>query len=99
VPSQRFAPGTPNRRLNFLYLFGNEQLSKLRNATVHAFSSLSIGQTPEGYLAFWAIYVHPVSRFTKLYMTAIRPFRRLVVYPAIIRRVQRAWAEHYCGAD
>ena len=92
------APGTPDRRLNFLYLFENEQLSELRNATVHAFSSLSIRQTPEGYLAFWAIYVQPVNGFTKLYMTAIRPFRRLIVYPAIIRRVQRAWAERYYGA-
>jgi len=32
-----------------------------------------------------------------LYMAAIAPFRRLVVYPAIIRRVQRAWAERYGG--
>jgi hypothetical protein len=31
-------------------------------------------------------------------MTAIAPFRRLVVYPAIIRKVQRAWAERYAGA-
>jgi hypothetical protein len=28
-------------------------------------------------------------------MTAIMPFRRLVVYPAIIRKVQRAWADRY----
>jgi hypothetical protein len=25
------------------------------------------------------------------------PFRRLVVYPAVIRKVQRAWAERYGG--
>ena len=52
----------------------------------------------EGYLAYWAIYVQPVTRFTRRYMTAIAPFRRLVVYPAIIRKVQRAWAERYAGA-
>jgi hypothetical protein len=89
------APGTADRRLRFLYQFEDEQLSELRNATVHAFSSLSIRQTPEGYLAYWAIYAQPVNRLTRLYMTAIMPFRRLVVYPAIIRKVQRAWAERY----
>jgi uncharacterized protein DUF2867 len=91
-------PGTADGRLTLLYVFEDEQLSELRNATVHAFSSLSIRQTPEGYLAYWAIYVQPVTRFTRLYMTAIAPFRRLVVYPAIIRKVQRAWAERYAGA-
>ena len=92
------APGTADGRLTLLYLFEDEQLSELRNATVHAFSSLSIRQTPDGYLAYWAIFVQPVTRFTRLYMTAIAPFRRLVVYPAIIRKVQRAWAERYAGA-
>jgi uncharacterized protein DUF2867 len=91
------APGTPDGRLSLLYRFGDEQLSELRNATVHAFSSLSIRQTSDGYLAYLAIYVQPVHRFTRLYMSAIAPFRRRVVYPAIIRKVQSAWAEQYGG--
>ena len=86
-------PGTPEGPFRLLYVFEHEQLSELRNATVHAFASLSIGQVPGGYLAYWAIYVQPVSRFTALYMAAIAPFRRFLVYPAIIRKVQRAWAE------
>ena len=90
-------PGTPDGRLSLLYRFDNEQLSEKRNATVHAFSSLSIRQTPDGYVAYLAIYVKPVHRFTGLYMKAIAPFRRLIVYPAIIRNVQRAWAERYGG--
>ena len=89
------APGTPDGRLNLLYRFGDEQLSEARNATVHAFSSLSIRPTPDGYLAYLAIYVQPVRRFTRLYMKAIAPFRRLVVYPAIIRKVQSLWADRY----
>ena len=91
------APGTSDGRLSLLYRFENEQLSELRNATVHAFSSLSIRPTSGGYLAYWAIYVQPVHRLTRLYMRAIAPFRRLVVYPAIIRKVQSAWAERYGG--
>jgi len=64
---------------------------------VHAFASLSIRQTPGGYLAYLGVFVKPEHRFTMLYMGAIAPFRRLVVYPAIIRKVQRAWAERYGG--
>jgi len=92
------APGTPDGPFRLLYRFEDEQLAELRNATVHAFLSLSMGQAPGGYLAYWAIYVKPVSRFTGLYMAAIAPFRRLFVYPAIVRQMQRAWVERYGGA-
>jgi hypothetical protein len=88
-------PGTPEGPFSTLYVFEHEQLSEVRNATVHAFLSLSMGPAREGYLAYWAIYVKPVCRFTSLYMTAIAPFRHLLVYPAIIRTVQMAWAERY----
>jgi hypothetical protein len=89
------APGTPDGSFRLLYRFENEQLSELRNATVHAFVSLSIRQAPEGYLAYLGVFVRPVHGFTRLYMGAIAPFRRLIVYPALIRTMQRAWAERY----
>ena len=73
------APGTPDGNFRLLYRFEDEQLSELRNATVHAFVSLSIRPTPGGYLAFAGVFVKPVHRFTRLYMGAIAPFRRLVV--------------------
>ena len=91
------APGTPDGSFRLLYRFEDEQLSELRNATVHAFASLSIRRTPDGYLAHLGVFVRPVHRFTRLYMGAIAPFRRLVVYPAIIRKMQTAWAERYGG--
>jgi len=89
------APGTPDGDFRILYQFEDEQLSELRNATVHAFASLSIRQTPEGYLAYLGVFVQPVHRFTRLYMKAIAPFRRLVVYPAVIRRMKSTWAKRY----
>jgi Protein of unknown function (DUF2867) len=89
------APGTRDGSFNLLYRFEVEQLSELRNATVHAFVSLSIRPTPGGYLVYAGILVKPVHRFTRLYMAAIAPFRRLVVYPAVIRKVQSAWADRY----
>jgi hypothetical protein len=93
------APGTPDQSFSLLYRFEDEQLSELRNALVHAFVSLSIRPTPGGYLAYVGVFVQPVHRFTRLYMGAIAPFRRLIVYPAVIRNVQRAWAERYGGAS
>ena len=91
------APGTPDGSFRVLYRFEDEQLSELRNATVHAFASLSIRQTSGGYLAYLGVFVQPVHRLTRLYMAAIAPFRRLVVYPTIIRKVQMEWAERYGG--
>ena len=91
------APGTPDGSFSLLYRFEDEQLGELRNATVHAFASLSIRPTPGGYLAYLGVFVQPVNRFTGLYMAAIAPFRRLVVYPAVIRKMQSAWAERYGG--
>src|SRR5216683_7758223 len=76
------APGTPDGKFMLLYRFEDEQLGELRNATVQAFASLSIRPTPSGYLAYMGVFV---------------PFRRLVVYPAIIRQMQSAWVERYGG--
>jgi len=59
------APGTPDGRFSLLYRFENEQLSELRNATVHAFLSLSIRPTLGGYLAYLGVFVQPVHRFTQ----------------------------------
>jgi hypothetical protein len=88
-------PGTPDGSFRLLYRFDDEQLSELRNATVHAFASLSIRPAPGGYLVYLGVFVQPVHRFTGLYMKAIMPFRRLIVYPALIRTMQRAWAERF----
>jgi hypothetical protein len=32
---------------------------------------------------------------TGLYMASIEPFRRLIVYPAILRRIREAWQRRY----
>ena len=91
------APGTSDGSFRLLYRFEDEQLSELRNATVHAFASLSIRPTPSGYLVYVGVFVKSVHRFTRFYMAAIAPFRRLVVYPAIILKMQSKWTQRYGG--
>jgi hypothetical protein len=78
--------------LRLLYEFPYEMVSEARNATVHAFSCIALRRRPGGYRLYWAIYVENVSAFTPLYMAAIEPFRRFVVYPAILESIRAAWA-------
>ncbi len=89
------APGTREGPFRVLYVLGEEALSELRNATVHAFLALALTPSPGGYTLYLAIYVKPVSRFTTLYMALIDPFRRLVVYPALGRQAQQRWSRTY----
>jgi hypothetical protein len=86
------APGTREGPFRVLYVLGDEALSELRNATVHAFLALALTPSSGGYTLYMAIYVKPVNRFTKLYMALIDPFRRLVVYPALCRHAQQRWS-------
>jgi hypothetical protein len=78
-----------------LYVLGDEALSELRNATVHAFLALALAPSPGGYTLYLATYVKLVTRFTILYMALIDPFRRFVVYPALVNYVQQRWANTY----
>jgi hypothetical protein len=88
------APGTPQGPFRVLYLLPRESLSEIRNATVHAFLATALTDKGEGYRLYWAVYVKPVSGWTKLYMAAIEPFRRVIIYPSIMRRIGREWAAH-----
>jgi hypothetical protein len=88
-------PGTRQGAFRLLYLFEDEALAEVRNATVHAFLASALVARSGGYVLYWAIYVKPVGAFTPVYMATIDPFRRLVVYPALIRQLQAAWSRRY----
>ena len=91
-------PGTPDGPFVLLYALPDEAVSEIRNATVHAFSVLSLVRSEDGYRAIWAIHVAPVGAVTRFYMALIDPFRRFVIYPAMLRHVQRRWAALQDGA-
>jgi len=89
------APGSQEGLFRLLYVLERESLAELRNATAHAFLSSVLIESPLGYRLYIAVYVKPVSRFTPLYMALIEPFRRFIVYPALVRGIRRAWEERY----
>jgi Protein of unknown function (DUF2867) len=88
-------PGTRQGAFRVLYMFDDEALSEIRNATVHGFLALALAPKIGGYTLYMAIYVKPVGRFTALYMAAIDPFRRLLVYPALTRHAQQCWSRAF----
>jgi hypothetical protein len=88
-------PGTEDGLLRIVYVFPNEALSEVRNATVHAFSVLALRPTMTAYRVYWAIYVKPIGPWTGTYMRIIDPFRRALVYPAVINRVRLTWKINY----
>lgn len=93
-------PGSPSGGpFQLVYEFDNEALDEVMNATVHAFSLMAMEPAPHGYTVYWAIYVKPVSWLTPVYMKLIDPFRRLFVYPSLIKRMEAAWASAYQGDE
>ena len=93
----RNAPSGPeNPTLPFkpLYLLDDEAAAEIANGTVHGV--MHLGWVPDGkggYRGQMAVLVKPNGLFGRVYMAAIKPFRYLLVYPALMRRIEAAWRE------
>jgi Protein of unknown function (DUF2867) len=75
-----------------VYLTHDEWAAELANRTVHAV--MHIGWVPDGadgYRGQMAVLVKPNGLLGTLYMAAIRPFRYVGVYPALLRAIGREW--------
>ena len=75
-----------------IYLLQDEWATELANRTVH--SVMHIGWVPDGAGGFrgqMAVLVKPNGWLGAAYMAAIRPFRHLLVYPALMQRIERGW--------
>lgn len=76
-----------------LYLTRDEWAAEIANRTVHGI--VHVGWVPDGaggYRGQMAVYAKPNGLFGRVYMAAITPFRRLIVYPSLLRQVERRWA-------
>jgi hypothetical protein len=75
-----------------LYRTDDEFAAEISNRTVHGVMHLAWVERGDGrYQAQMAVYVKPRGAFGKAYMAAIKPFRYLIVYPALMRQVERTW--------
>ena len=90
--SRSLAPaGTRTGPFRVVYRFENEELLELTNRTAHAAALSALVETPGAYRFYFGVYVREVGRFTRAYMAAIDPFRKLVVYPSLLRSVRSTW--------
>ena len=74
-----------------VYRFPNESLIELHNRTAHAAALSVLVPTADGYRFYLAIYVANTGWMTPLYMALIDPFRKLVIYPAMLKGIRAAW--------
>ena len=90
--------GTREGLFRILYRFENEQLLELMNRTAHAAALSALVETADGYRFYFGVYVRSVSRLTQVYMALIDPFRKLIVYPSLLRSVRAAWSQTFSAA-
>jgi hypothetical protein len=75
-----------------LYRTDVEFAAELSNQTVHGVMHLAwVDQGQGRYEGQMAVYVKPRGPLGKGYMALIAPFRHWVVYPALMRQIERAW--------
>jgi len=87
-------PETPHAPFRPVYLTDREFVDELANNTVHALGHYGWVRTADGtYRGQMAILTKPNGLLGRLYMAGIKPIRRFVVYPALMRRVAADWRE------
>jgi Protein of unknown function (DUF2867) len=75
-----------------LYQLDDEWAAEIANKTVHGV--MHLGWVPDGsggYHGQMAVYVKPNGLLGSSYMAAIRPFRHRIVYPPMMRGMEREW--------
>jgi hypothetical protein len=77
-----------------LYRTEDEFAAEISNQTVHGVMHVTwVGRdSDDDCEAQMAVYVKPRGRFGQAYMAFIKPFRYLIVYPALEHQVARTWS-------
>jgi len=74
-----------------VYRFENEQLLEIQNRTVHAAALSALTERADSYRFYFAVYVRPGKWITPLYMGLIDPFRKWIIYPAMLKTIRATW--------
>ena len=83
--------GTPEGLFRVVYRFENEQLLEIQNRTVHAAALSALAERADGYRFYFAVYVRQRTWITPFYMGLIDPFRKWIVYPALLKTIRATW--------
>ncbi|HTD08591.1 MAG TPA: DUF2867 domain-containing protein [Solirubrobacteraceae bacterium] len=88
------APGPGFDALPFtpLYLTGDEFAAEIANHTMHGVMHLGwVADGTGGWRGQMAVLVKPNGLLGAIYIASIRPFRHLIIYPAMMRQIERDW--------
>lgn len=86
--------GTPEGLFHVVYRFKNEQLLEIQNRTVHAAALSALVERADSYRFYFAVYVRQSTWITPLYMGLIDPFRRRIIYPALLKKIRATWDQN-----
>jgi hypothetical protein len=84
-------PGTLEGLFRVVYRFENEQLVEIQNRTVHAAALSALVERAGSYRFYFGVYVCPRMWITPLYMGLIDPFRKWIIYPALLKKIRADW--------
>ena len=88
-------PGFTNVPFDAVYQTDDEYVAEIANRTVHGLMHVgwvADDGAPDSYHAQMAVLVKPNGVLGEAYLALIKPFRYLVVYPALMRTIARLWA-------
>ena len=86
--------GTPEGLFRVVYRFENEQLLEIHNRTVHAAALSALAERADNYRFYFAVYVRQRTWITPFYMGLIDPFRKWIIYPALLRTIRATWDQN-----
>jgi hypothetical protein len=87
--------GTPEGLFRVVYRFENEQLLEVQNRTVHGAALSALAERADSYRFYFAVYVRQRTWITPFYMGLIDPFRKWIIYPALLKRIRATWDQNF----
>jgi Protein of unknown function (DUF2867) len=86
--------GTRQGLFRVVYRFENEQLLEIQNRTVHAAALSALTEKADSYRFYFAVYVRQRTWITPFYMGLIDPFRKWIIYPAMLKTIRATWEQN-----
>jgi uncharacterized protein DUF2867 len=83
--------GTREGLFRAVYRFENEQLLEIQNRTVHAAALSALAERADSYRFYFAVYVRQNTWIMPFYMGLIDPFRKWIIYPALLKKIRAIW--------